>query len=104
MKKATIKQTLDTENAPAYSVEEQEQLRVLRQMRDDEIDLSDIPELSNDQLAKAVRNPNYKPIKKSTTIRIDLEVLDWLKESGEGYQTRLNNILRLAMMRSKRVS
>ena len=70
-------------------------------MSDEDINLSDIPELTNEQLARAVRNPHFKPVKKSTTVRIDIDVLEWLQENGEGYQTRMNNILRLAMMRSR---
>ncbi|GHV39319.1 hypothetical protein AGMMS49546_11170 [Spirochaetia bacterium] len=40
---------------------------------------------------------NYKPIKKGVYIRLDADILEWLKETGDGYQTRLNAILRHAM-------
>jgi uncharacterized protein (DUF4415 family) len=39
----------------------------------------------------------FRPIKKPITIRIDADVLAWLQASGEGYQTRLNQILRERM-------
>jgi uncharacterized protein (DUF4415 family) len=39
----------------------------------------------------------YRPIKKSLTIRLDADVLAWLKSQGRGYQTRLNKLLRAAM-------
>ena len=42
----------------------------------------------------------YKPIKKTVQIRIDADVLEWLKQSGSGYQTRANSILRQAMLHS----
>lgn len=42
----------------------------------------------------------YKPIKSSTTVRIDADVLAWLKSQGKGYQTRINEILRDAMIQS----
>ena len=42
----------------------------------------------------------YKPIKKTVQIRLDADVLEWLKEAGPGYQTRANSILRQAMLRS----
>jgi uncharacterized protein (DUF4415 family) len=42
----------------------------------------------------------YKPIKKTVQIRIDADVLEWLKEGGAGYQTRANAILRQAMLQS----
>lgn len=48
----------------------------------------------------AIPNPFYKPIKQATTIRVDLDVLLWLKNQGHGYQTRINAILREAMLRS----
>jgi len=42
----------------------------------------------------------YKPIKKTVQIRVDADVLEWLKEAGSGYQTRANSILRQAMLQS----
>jgi uncharacterized protein (DUF4415 family) len=42
----------------------------------------------------------YKPIKKTVQIRLDADVLEWLKQSGPGYQTRANSILRQAMLQS----
>jgi uncharacterized protein (DUF4415 family) len=43
----------------------------------------------------------YRPVKQSTTIRIDADILHWLKGKGRGYQTRLNMILREAMLRER---
>ena len=42
----------------------------------------------------------YKPIKKVVQIRLDADVLEWLKQAGAGYQTRANSILRQAMLQS----
>ena len=67
---------------------------------DSEIDTSDIPPLTDDFFRRAVRNPYYRPIKQSTTVRIDADVLAWLKSQGPGYQTRINSLLRAAMERS----
>lgn len=39
----------------------------------------------------------YRPIKKPLTIRLDADVLAWLKAGGRGYQTRINKLLRSAM-------
>jgi len=64
-------------------------------MRDAEISLKDAPELS--QWDRAVVGKFYRPIKKPLTIRLDADVLDWLKSKGKGYQTRLNSLLRAAM-------
>ena len=66
---------------------------------DSEIDTSDIPPLTDDFSRRAVRNPYYRPIKQSTTVRIDADVLAWLKSQGPGYQTRINSLLRAAMER-----
>jgi uncharacterized protein (DUF4415 family) len=59
---------------------------------DDEIDLSDIPELSESQLARArLRRPVNKV---AISLRVDSDVLDAFKAAGGGYQTRMNRVLR----------
>ena len=63
------------------------------------IDVSDIPPLDEEFFRRAVRNPYFKPIKASTTLRIDADVLAWLKSRGRGYQTRINGILRAHMLK-----
>ena len=67
-------------------------------MYDEEIDCSNIPSLDDTFWANAVRNPFYRPTKTSTTVRLDSDILAWLKSQGKGYQTRLNAILRQAML------
>ena len=67
----------------------------LRQMPDEEIDYSDIPELDADFFERAVI-VLPKP-KASICIRLDQDVLDWLKAQGKGYQTRINALLRAYM-------
>jgi uncharacterized protein (DUF4415 family) len=71
------------------------EVRGLSRMRDAEISLEDAPELIH--WDRAVVGKFYRPIKKPLTIRIDADVLAWLKSQGKGYQTRLNNLLRAAM-------
>ncbi len=39
----------------------------------------------------------YRPIKKPVTLRLDADVIAWFKESGRGYQTRINRALRKLM-------
>lgn len=67
-------------------------LKRLDAMRDEDIDYSDIPELDEDfwKDAKLVIPPG----KKQLTIRLDADVLTWLKAQGKGYQSRINAILR----------
>jgi uncharacterized protein (DUF4415 family) len=64
-------------------------------MRDADIDYSDIPPLDRRFLKKATTP--WPPAKRQLTIRLDADVLDWLKGQGKGYQTRINRILRVVM-------
>ena len=63
--------------------------------RDADIDYSDIPALDRTFLKKATTP--WPPAKRQLTIRLDADVLDWLKGQGKGYQTRINRILRVVM-------
>lgn len=66
----------------------------LSEMRDEDIDTSDIPELDDTFFEEAeVRLPP----KKSVTMRLDADVLEWFKAQGQGYQTRINQLLRKYM-------
>jgi uncharacterized protein (DUF4415 family) len=71
------------------------ELERLDRMKDSDIDYSDIPELGEQFFAKA--GVPWPPPKQQLTIRLDGDVLAWLKASGRGYQTRINHILRAAM-------
>ena len=64
-------------------------------MKDAEIDYSDIPPLDKSFFTKATEA--WPPAKQQLTIRLDADVLRWLKAHGRGYQTRINRILRAAM-------
>ena len=64
-------------------------------MRDADIDYSDIPPLDKTFLKKATTA--WPPVKRQLTIRLDADVLVWLKGQGKGYQTRINHILRVVM-------
>ena len=63
---------------------------------DSEIDYSDIPALTDEQLAQFRRAP-----KVLVAARLDRDVYDWLKKYGEGYSTRINYILRTVMSRAR---
>ena len=63
---------------------------------DSDIDYSDIPPLSDVQLAQFRRAP-----KVLVAARIDKEVYEWLMQYGKGYSTRINGILRTVMERSR---
>jgi uncharacterized protein (DUF4415 family) len=76
------------------SRKQKKELRALAARPDSEIDLTDIPGIVD--WSGAVVGKFYRPIKKSLTIRIDADVLAWLRSQGKGYQT-LNQLLRAAM-------
>ncbi len=86
MKKATKKKT--------------EELAALSAMPDEDIDLTDIPEITD--WSNAVVGRFYRPVKETVTIRLDADVLDWLKQGGKGYQTRVNRILRAVMEQQRK--
>ena len=64
-------------------------------MTDADIDYSDIPPLGKTFFTKAT--VAWPPLKTQLTIRLDADVLAWLKAHGKGYQTRINRILRVVM-------
>ena len=81
------------------SAHRKRELTELGKRPDSEIDFSDIPPLTEKFWKNAVRNPFYRPVKKQVTLRIDADVLAWLKQKDDrGYQTRLNAVLRRAML------
>src|SRR5260370_16849242 len=57
---------------------------------DSEIDLSEIPPLTESFWKNAVRNPFYRPVKQQLTVRLDADVVAWLRDQRKAYQTRLN--------------
>lgn len=95
-----VRYQYDLDNLPPMTEEQIARLKALAERPDSEIDYSDIPPLTEKFWKNAVRNPFYKPQKTSATVRIDSDVLAWLKSQGKGYQARLNAILREAMLRS----
>jgi len=98
----TVTYKVDLTHPPALTDAQKAQLKALDEMPDSAIDYSDIAPLDDDFWRHSVRNPYYKPVKVATTVRVDYDVLMWLKKQGKGYQTRMNAILRDAMLRAAR--
>ena len=73
-------------------------------MKDEDIDLSDMPEITPEMFARAVVRRGLKepPRKQQVTIRLDSDVLAWFRSQGKGYQTRINALLRAYMEAHKR--
>lgn len=63
-------------------------------MEDKDIDTSDIPELDDEFFRKAELKV---PLKQPVTLRLDSDVVAWFKSQGQGYQTRINKLLRAYM-------
>jgi len=75
--------------------EQQREIAAIAAKRDEEIDLSEMPEVidwSEAEVGKFYRRP-----KKPVTMRLDADVVEWLKSYGPGYQTKANMLLCHAM-------
>ncbi len=68
-------------------------------MQDEDIDLSDAPEITPEMFATAVIRRGLKPApkKQQITMRVDADVLEWFRAQGRGYQTKINMLMRAYM-------
>jgi uncharacterized protein (DUF4415 family) len=78
------------------------ELMALANRPDSEIDYSDSPASTREDWSEAVQGKFYRPVKRQLTVRIDADVIAWLRSFGNGYQSRLNAILRSAMLGKSR--
>jgi uncharacterized protein (DUF4415 family) len=99
MKEKTV--SVKMTELPPLTPADQTRLANLAARPESEIDLSDIPELSDDEWKTAVREKYYRPVKTQITANLDKDVLAWLKADGRGYQTRMNAILRREMLQAR---
>jgi uncharacterized protein (DUF4415 family) len=65
------------------------------------VELAETPLWTDEELKAAIENRSAT-VKKAVLVRIDPDVLNWLKSRGPGHTTRVNSILRLAMEADKR--
>ena len=80
------------EDLPPLTEEQRNELRRLAEKPDKDIDTSDIPEWTEEEFANATWHPGHG--KKQVTVRLDRDILDFFKQGGRGYQTRINAVLR----------
>jgi len=80
------------------TAKQKRELAAVAALPDDRIDTSDIPELPPSAWKNAVRGRFYRPVKQAVSLRLDSDVVAWLKKPGKGYQTRVNHILRERML------
>ncbi|WP_347140911.1 BrnA antitoxin family protein [Paracoccus sp. SSK6] len=99
MSRKPVSHTFDT--LPPLTEKQRQHLEALAAKPDDTIDLSDMPELTDAQLAEMRPAAHYRPVKKQITARVDADVLAWLKSQGKGYQSRINAILRREMLEQR---
>jgi uncharacterized protein (DUF4415 family) len=85
------------------SEEERAELEALKNRPESEIDTSDIPEWTDAMWKNAVRGRDmrkfWRPVKQAVSLRLDADVIAWLKKDGQGYQTRANQMLRERMLK-----
>ena len=82
---------------------DEERIEKLKMMKDKDIDVSDMPPLTQEQLArfvpaKLLNRSLYRPVKIPVKINYDADVLEWFRSFGKGYQTRMNMALREYML------
>lgn len=80
------------------SAELARELAALRKVPDGAIDMTGMPEVLD--WSAATIGKYYRPIKQPVNIRLDADVLAWLRSTGKGYQSRLNELVRLWMLAS----
>ena len=78
------------------SKDQKRDIAAIAAMKDEEIDFSDAPPVLD--WSKAEIGKFYRPVKRPVTIRLDADVIEWLKSDGRGYQTKANGLLRHAML------
>ncbi|MEO7969968.1 MAG: BrnA antitoxin family protein [bacterium] len=73
-------------------------------MEDEDIDLSDNPEVPAELFARGIVRRGLKPVppKKQVTLRVDSDVVAWYRKLGSGYQTKINALLRAYMEEHQR--
>src|ERR1700722_18045387 len=110
MRKTTKKSFVSSRPAPLsrtkgqamrkLTKEQKRDIRAIAAKTDQEIDFSDaspVLDWSGAEMGKF-----YRPKKKPVTMRLDSDVIAWLKADGRGYQTKANGLLRHAMLYFRR--
>ena len=97
----TVRFSLDSANPPKLT---STQMKLLRRLKDREIDYSDIPESPKD--AVWTRPGALIPAgnKKQITVRLDADVLEFFRKTGSRYQSRINAALREYMKAHEKAS
>jgi uncharacterized protein (DUF4415 family) len=76
---------------------QRKELERIARMADSEIDFSDAPKTKTTSSRRVYVGRFYRPIKEQISVRVDADVLAWLRSRGKRYQTYMNDVLRRAM-------
>ena len=92
-----VRYEFDPANPPPLTEAQKAEIAALKARPEDDVDTSDIPELTEEFWQNAVRNPYFKPVKQQLTLRLDSDLVAWFKRrapDGRGYQSAINRALR----------
>jgi uncharacterized protein (DUF4415 family) len=92
--KLHVESVASMKKLPKLTADQRKQLEYIRDLPDDQIDFSDMPEMTK------INGPvyiglMYRPGKTAVTIRLDSDMVEWFKSQGKGWQTKMNWALRL---------
>ena len=82
--------------------EQKAEFEALEAMPDDQIDYSDIPQMTEAEWSKAKRGMFYKPDWQNITLRLDRNVVDWFEEQAETPQKTHQDINQALMEHIRR--
>jgi len=91
------KQTVSVQLKDAHKLVNRTDFQRLRSMKDEDIDYSEIPDITELSQFQAV-NPKQKRI----TINIDENVIKYFKSKGKGYQTKINEVLKMFVLKTQK--
>jgi len=94
--------TVEHTHGKPLTAKQKRELASLAALPDDRIDTTDLPELPPGAWKSAARGLFYRPVKQAVSLRLDSDIVAWLKKQGKGYQTRANRILRERMLTETR--
>lgn len=86
-----VRVSYDPANPPPLTEEQKQELEALAKMPDSEIDYSDIPPITD-------FSGFHRVTPRSSFVRVDGDILDWIKTLGDDRQALVNDILRQAML------
>jgi uncharacterized protein (DUF4415 family) len=79
----------------SYSQASKTNFRRLRQMKAADVKVTpEHPELDVKEITRAIVRKGLKPVPPKASVSLRIDVLDWFKSRGSGYQTRINAVLR----------